>query len=218
MNTNAKILADRLAILETLDLKHGSHSDFSKGICALEAVAWLAGEEHSDSPECACPVIATIVRGWNDTLPDDEHRNRLIRPLVAKLVGTKAEGTPAQRDSILLKRMFIVQDWYVRVRTPALLRLAGLNEHAAKLEAKPAIVDLASLEACTEDASAAYSAARSAAENAARSAARSAAENAAESAAYSAAYSATYSALLATVNELHRSFAEVISRMCEVTS
>ena len=44
---------------EAIVLKHGSHTTFAQGLCAMEAVAWLAGEKHSDRPSCTCPVIAS---------------------------------------------------------------------------------------------------------------------------------------------------------------
>ena len=148
------IIEERVQQLQTLTLGKGSHTTFENGVCALEAVAWLAGEKHSDRPSCACPVIAGVVRQWNDQLPDDERRNRLIRPLLAKIVGTRVVG-----DAVMMRRMWLVQDWNMRVRTPAFLRLAKLEENATALEELPEIVDLASLTACTEVVTAAYSAA-----------------------------------------------------------
>jgi hypothetical protein len=51
----------RLAEESTMDheipsdliLKQGSHTAREYGMCAMEAVAWLAGEPHSDTPTCA---------------------------------------------------------------------------------------------------------------------------------------------------------------------
>src|ERR1700680_1196735 len=48
--------------LERMVLASGSHGDRSHGLCAMEVVAWLAGEKHSDHPECASPVIAAFIR------------------------------------------------------------------------------------------------------------------------------------------------------------
>jgi hypothetical protein len=223
------IIVERLEQLDSLVLKYGSHASFEEGVCAMEAVAWLAREEHTDAPQCACPVIAAIVRPYNDALPTDDERTRLIRPLLTKIVGTRKEGTPAERASVLLKRMYMVYDWYMRVRAPAFLRLAGLEKAAASLQACLPVVDDASLRATEEVARAAenvaWSAARNAADNAARSAAKSVAgsaamsavENAAKSVAWGVAESAAWSALEPTVKELQSSFADLIARMCEVT-
>ncbi len=51
--------------LETLVLKHGSHATPEDGMCILEAVAWVAGEEHSDRPKCASRVVSAFMRSWN---------------------------------------------------------------------------------------------------------------------------------------------------------
>ena len=53
-------------VFEELVLMPGAHVDVSRGLCAMEAVAWLAGEEHSDAPQCACPALTSIVQRLND--------------------------------------------------------------------------------------------------------------------------------------------------------
>lgn len=55
----ATALPDVLPVigLDGIVLKEGSHEARERGVCAMEAVAWLAGEKHSDAPRCACPVI-----------------------------------------------------------------------------------------------------------------------------------------------------------------
>jgi hypothetical protein len=175
---------DAVLDLDSLILLLGSHSTRDDGVCAMEAVAWLAGEPHSDRPACACPVIASFVRAMNDQLPDEE-RGRL-KPYLAKLVGTRLT------KAVELKRAFYLADSAVRVFAPLALRAAGLTKEAEKLESLSPLVDEVTARAAY---SAAYSAAR-AAYSAAYSAAR-AAYSAADSAAYSAdsaADSAAYSA------------------------
>jgi hypothetical protein len=56
-------------------LYSGKHDPNGK-MCAMEAVAFVAGEPWSDHPECACPVLSTFMRAWNDALPDRD-RTRL---------------------------------------------------------------------------------------------------------------------------------------------
>ena len=77
--------------LATITLKSGSHAKREEGVCAMEAVAWLAGEPHSDAPACTSPVIASFLRRWNDILPTDAERNRLLRPLLPLMVDTKVD-------------------------------------------------------------------------------------------------------------------------------
>lgn len=64
-------------------------------------------------------VIAAFLRSWNDTLGDDD-RNRLLKPLIPRLVGTAAG--PEVED----RRVWMSLDWLVREYTPAWLRAAGL--------------------------------------------------------------------------------------------
>ena len=197
-------IAERVSKLPELTLAHGSHPSFTKGHCALEVVAWVAGEKHSDHPECVCPAIATFVRNWNDQLPDDATRTRVLGPLLLGMLNTRASATQGG-DKLLVRRSYMAIDWEIRSRTPAFLRAIGLEEEAKALETLPEITnarELAAAEAVADRAnnaasaawSAAWSAARSAAESAAESAARSAAWSAAESAAGSAAESAAESA------------------------
>src|SRR5579862_1591632 len=173
----ASIIPERLA--EVVTLKEGSH-DAGVAFCVMEAVAYVAGEPWSDSPACSCPVISTFMRSWNDALPTDEDRDRLLLPLIPKLIGTKS--TPAVEQ----RRATMAADWLVRVHTPAWLRAAKLNDQAALLEALPEITDFAqcpalmpTLEAVRRDAAAARDAARDAAWDAAWDAARDAAWDAA---------------------------------------
>ncbi len=159
--TDDPINSDRLA--QIITLAAGSHEKFSEGVCAMEAVAYVAGEKFSDHPKCACPVIGAYMRAWNDALPQAD-RDRLLLPLIPRLVGSRS--TKAVED----RRATMAADWLVRVHTPAWLRLAGLTEHAATLASLPEITDFAktpalmpALTAARKDAAAARAAARDAA-------------------------------------------------------
>ena len=183
--------------IAALPLSSGQHSGIEDGMCVMEAVAYVAGEPWSDRPACACPVISAFMRSWNDALPTDEDRDRLLRPLIATLVGTRSTPEVEQR------RTTMAADWMIRVQTPAWLRLAHLDSQAAALESLPEITDPAqcpslmpTLNAARRDATAA--------------------ESAAWSAAVSAAVSATESATDATVKHLQASAVELVKRMAEV--
>ena len=39
--------------LDNVRLASGSHHSWRQGACLMEAVAYVAGEEHSDHPQCA---------------------------------------------------------------------------------------------------------------------------------------------------------------------
>ncbi len=120
----------KLEWLAGVTLLKGSHPA-NDGMCAMEAVAYLAGEPHSDAPACASPVLAAFMRRWNDDL-DDEGRQRL-KPYLPRLVGTRASAAVEDR------RAWMLTDWMIRVHTPAWLDLAGLVVQATTLRALPEI-------------------------------------------------------------------------------
>src|SRR6478736_10567984 len=105
-------------------LSSGAHAAESGEMCVMEAVAWVAGENWSDHPSCACPVISSFLRSWNDGLPSDEERSRLLKPLIPKLVSSR------RSKKVEAKRAWMALDWSVRFSTPAWLELAGLKDHA----------------------------------------------------------------------------------------
>ena len=216
--TATQIDPSRLSKIQSL--YSGSHPENGNGhveACAMEAVAYIAGEPWSDHPECACPVLGAFMRTWNDNLPDGQ-RTSLLLPFIPRLVGTRGS------KALEARRANMAADWYIRVFTPAWLRLAGLDKHADALASFPEITSFAKvpslkpvLAAAQKDAEAAWSAAWSAARSAAESAAESAAWSAARSAAWSAAWSAARSAALAklqsTSDELQKSALDLLDRM-----
>jgi hypothetical protein len=191
---SATINFDRLAKITTL--RSGSHKpNDGKNACVMELVSWVAGEPWSAHPQCTCPVITAFMVAWNDGLPNDAERSRLLLPLIPKLIGTRGD------KELEARRATMAADWFVRVQTPAWLRLAGLNTEADALASFPEITSfektpsiMAPLNAARSAAEAAWSATRSATRSAAWSATRSAAWSAADSATRSAAWSAADSA------------------------
>jgi hypothetical protein len=167
-------------------LSKGEHNTRAEGVCAMEFVAYLAGEVHSDAPICSSPVLAAFGRGLNDCMPDEERQS--LRPLLTRVIGTAGDGQDEQR-------VWMVRDWIIRRYLPTWLRLAGFTDYADRLANHDAILSDADLEAVMPIVSAAWSAAWSAADSAAGSAAWSAARSAAWSAAGSAAGSAARSAM-----------------------
>jgi hypothetical protein len=167
-------------------LSKGEHNTRAEGVCAMEFVAYLAGEVHSDAPICSSPVLAAFGRGLNDCMPDEERQS--LRPLLTRVIGTAGDGQDEQR-------VWMVRDWIIRRYLPTWLRLAGFTDYADRLANHDAILSDADLEAVMPIVAAAGSAAWSAADSAAGSAAWSAARSAAWSAAGSAAGSAARSAM-----------------------
>ncbi len=190
------VIEERLGKLDEIELRKGGHSSFDDGVCAMELVAWLAGEPHSDHPKCASPVLTRFVMSWNDAL-DDEGRQKL-KPLLPRIVGTAGDGHDEWRA-------WLATDWLVRVCTPAWLDLAGVKESSAALRALPPIVSTAAAresqpvvdearERGVAAGDAAWDAAGVAAGDAAWVAARAAAWDAARDAAWDAARDAAWDA------------------------
>ena len=176
------MIFERLATVATWSLRDGSHRENDEGLaCVMEAVAYVAGEPWSDKPQCACPVISAFLRCWNDDVPDDATRTRLLGPFVERLVRSKS--TP----EVALQRSYLALDWLVRVYTPAWLEVAGLRDHAGLCRQLAELHSEAACEAATPTikGAAAASAAAWAAASAAASASACAAAWAAASAAAS---------------------------------
>ncbi len=179
----------RLKQVEARHLGKGGHESFEDGMCVMEAVAYVAGKPWSDSPPCVSPTIGAFLRNWNDSLPDDETRDRLLKPLIPKVIGTASTRESDQR------RGWMAIDWMVREFTPEWLDLAGLKTEAAALRQCAELKDIASCESCImralipakKKAAAARDATRAAAWDAARDAAGAAARAAAGAAAWAAA-------------------------------
>jgi hypothetical protein len=184
-------MLDESKLAQITELHHGGHRPNAEGrMCAMEAVAYIAGEPWSDTPQCASPVISAFMSVWNDGLPDAE-RTTLLLPLIPRLVGTRGDEALEERRSLM------AADWLVRVHTPAWLRLAKLDAQAELLERLPEITSMAQvpsirgpLEAVRQDAAAAWAAAWDAAGAAAWAAAWDAARAAAQAAAWDAAWDA----------------------------
>jgi hypothetical protein len=124
--------------LETLVLLRGAHPP-NDGLCLMEAVAYIAGEPHSDRPQCACPVLGAFGRHMNDGM--DDAGRQALKPHIPRLVGSRSTR------AVELKRGWLAADWLVHTAAPAWLRLAGLEEQASALESLPVVADRASANA-----------------------------------------------------------------------
>jgi hypothetical protein len=70
-------------------LGRGNHdAGPEEGACFMEFASYLAGEEWSDHPRCAHPLLAAVSITVNDHISDDQ-RQRLL-PLVTRVIGTSA--------------------------------------------------------------------------------------------------------------------------------
>ncbi len=105
-------------------LAYGTHPNPQDGRCAMEWVAHLAGERHSDQPDCVSPVVRALCVALNDGLNCTERQR--LRPYLTRTIGTAADGLDRSRGWMAL-------DWLVGVYAPTWLRHAGLHGEAARL-------------------------------------------------------------------------------------
>lgn len=193
-------------------LHSGSHDASEGKRCAMEWVAYIAGEPHSDSPACVSPVLKAFGIALNDRW-DDEQRQKL-RPYLARCIGTAGDG----RDE---ERAWLATDWLIREFTPAFLELVpSIVPLAAKIRAHHPIQNTTDLNHATllvniarKDAAAAWTAAGTGAWAAAWAAAGTAAGTAAWDAAWTAAGTAAGDALEPTVIRLQASALDLFDRM-----
>jgi hypothetical protein len=139
MSNTPTIITKPILNLDDLSLKRGAHHSADQGMCIMEAVAFMAGERFSDRPECACPIIAAILRRWNDRV-GNTYRQELKR-YIPLLIGSKS--TP----EVETKRAWMAVDWEIRVSFPMFLEIIKLNAHADKLRNLSEIKDRATFDA-----------------------------------------------------------------------
>jgi hypothetical protein len=196
--------------LDTLTLTSGSHDTRDQGVCFMEAVAWWAGQDHTDHPPCVSPILAAFGIRLNDYWNDADRQQ--LRPFIPRLPGTAGDGQDQTRGYLAL-------DWFIRTYTVAWLDLAGLADEAISLQELDPITDMDTADAAgpvvrraRDKAAAAWAAAgaaagaaaRAAARDAALAAARATARDAAGAAARAAAWAAARDAALAEARDAAR--------------
>lgn len=103
---------DEIKNLELPKLTKGAHKKDSKELCLMELIAFMEREPHSDKPGCVCPTMMPLGILLNDTAPDDDFRQRLLR-LAPMLVGTVTyedramppESYVAEQDLYIVRQM-----------------------------------------------------------------------------------------------------------------
>lgn len=129
----------RLALVESTILQqYNSHYPAQDCLFrgnVMEAVAFVAGEPWTDQPACACPVITQAMSTWDCWLPQSQDRDRLFKPLIPRIVGTRSTAMAQEYRS----RM--AADWLLRELAPAWLHAARLDEHAKTFQALPDLTE-----------------------------------------------------------------------------
>lgn len=73
-----------------------------KQLCVMSLVALLAGERHSDRPDCACAVITAYAIKLNDAL--DDSVRQALKPFAPRFIGTR-DGYEAERARFIVERI-----------------------------------------------------------------------------------------------------------------
>jgi hypothetical protein len=126
-----------MATTDPYYLSKGSHPNAAEGRCAMEWVAYLAGEPHSDQPGCVSAVLRAYCIRFNDLLGDADRQK--LRPYLARTIGTAGDG----RDD---ERVEMLTTWLLRERLAPLLDGAGCARAAEQLRRLPVDVTLDVLE------------------------------------------------------------------------
>jgi hypothetical protein len=99
-------------------LSRGRHLTPDRGRCAMEWVAELTGEAHTDRPRTTSVVAAEYVRRFNDVLADGPRQQ--LRPYLSRMIGTADDGLDELRASLCVDRL-------VEECLPVALEAAGLD-------------------------------------------------------------------------------------------
>ncbi len=103
-----------LATYQTVRLSKGKHISPEDGACVMELASMLAGEPFSDHPACACPVIGSFLRAYNDSL--DDGRRQDLYAYASKIVGSRSTG------AVQRARAERLADWELELRRRRALR------------------------------------------------------------------------------------------------
>lgn len=84
--------------LEKVELVTGVGTRDAGRMCVMSLVACLAGEEHSDSPTCASPLIRAFAIPLNDNMPHAARQR--LKPFAPRILGTQ-DGQDQLRAELL---------------------------------------------------------------------------------------------------------------------
>ncbi|CAM6004915.1 unnamed protein product [Sphagnum balticum] len=88
-------------------------------------VSYVAGEEWTDHPECACPILTLYAIKLNDNF--DRKQRQKLKPIIPLLVDTQSD------DALRIKRKKFFMFRNVTATYPLLLDLVKLPDLAEKL-------------------------------------------------------------------------------------
>jgi hypothetical protein len=74
---------------QTTRLGKGRHNGPGGEVCVMELASMLSGNRFSDRPASVCPVLAAVLRAYNDFL--DDTRRQSLRRYASDCVGTRID-------------------------------------------------------------------------------------------------------------------------------
>lgn len=95
---SAEIAPNERMFMNEIRLAEGAHDTREAGMCAMEFVAWVANEPHTDRPKCVDTKVAAVFIGLNDSLDDD--RRQLLKPYLGRCIGTAGDGHEDERHAV----------------------------------------------------------------------------------------------------------------------
>ncbi len=110
-------------LLDGTSLDHGAHGSREDGMCAMELVAYIAGEAHNYAPICTSELLTGFTVRLNDSMRPTDREN--LKPFLPRLVGTRAGDERCRFEA--MARMMVV-----RLLAPA-LESQGATILAARL-------------------------------------------------------------------------------------
>ena len=117
-------------LLMKVPLLQNSAHDRIVGVTAAEALAWMAGDPHSENPPSICPVLLAAVRFWGRNL-SQRARDNLLRPILPSLLDTGGDARTSTR------RAQFFMAWTLMTNTSAWMDAAGRHEEAVLLRTTP---------------------------------------------------------------------------------
>ena len=72
---------------QTIRLSKGKHTSKEHGACVMELSSMLGDEPFSDHPASVCPVIASLLRAYNDSI--DDRRRQDLYGYAGRVVGSR---------------------------------------------------------------------------------------------------------------------------------
>jgi hypothetical protein len=80
---------------QTVRLARGRHASPHDGVCVMELASILGGEPFTDSPAGVSPIVAALLRAYNDAVDDDGRQD--LYEYASRAVGTRAAAAVEHR-------------------------------------------------------------------------------------------------------------------------